>query len=106
MESTSSNSKGTATEILEASKTLRRTLSSFKSNAADIRNVSVQFGPRDSDSGDNSESPKAVSIVITLEADTQAHAELHAAELEAQGATCESSGETSVTCHYEDDGHE
>lgn len=100
-----------ALQILGATRSLRRTVLDM-TKSSDIKNITVNFGSGDrapatgDGDGGTPPLPKTASIIITIEADTAAHAELHAAELEAQGATCSSSGATSVTCEYEDESHE
>jgi hypothetical protein len=43
-------------------------------------------------------STKPAKLIITIEADTKEHAEEHGDELQRQGCSCQSTGETTVEC--------
>lgn len=85
-------------ETLFASDTLRRAFSLATKRRADLTEVVVRVGG--SGTGENNDNPDgtAVPLIITIRAETQAHAEEHGMELQDQGCSCQSTGETEVTC--------
>lgn len=81
----------------------------YKSAKSDLRSVEIRVASNDKGPDSKtteSDSPGALNIFVTFEADTQAHAEAHAQEMidaNPPGSTsCTSSGPTSVTCQYEE----
>lgn len=92
-----------AEKILAASKELRRTLSEVRDENPGLTDISVRVGGRveESESGESSASV-ARELVITIHAESQAHAEEHGNQLEAQGCHCTSTGPTDVECDCSD----
>ena len=70
-----------ALQILGATRSLRRTITDM-TRSSDIKNITVNFGSNGrapASDGGTPNPPQTVSIIITIEADTMQHAELHAA---------------------------
>jgi len=86
--------------LLAATSALRQALEEYSRSHAGIREIAVRVG------GTNPEPPgggQAIArsrqtLIITIEAESQAHAEEHAQLLADQGCSCSSVGETSVEC--------
>lgn len=85
-----------SSEILKASRELHRMLSRFRSAQPNLPTISLSLvakGDEYDDAGVGT-----ANLIITIDADTQEHAEEHAEELVAQGCICTSTGPTTVEC--------
>jgi hypothetical protein len=89
-------------EIWAASNSLRQTLLQVREQYPNLPNISIRVNESTEDQ--SSASPPSVSrrLIITIEAESQAHAEEHAAPLQDQGCICTSTGPTSVECDCSD----
>jgi hypothetical protein len=99
MSTTPRTPKRSVQEVLKASNALRVALSRVREEDSRLKEIGVRVGGKP----EGPETPKAQSrLIVTIEADTQAHAEEHAKALEDEGCTCTSTGDTSVECDCSD----
>jgi hypothetical protein len=91
-------------EIVAASNSMRQTLLQVKEQHPNLPKLDIRV--TESTEGTPSPPPGpggvAARLIITVEADTQEHAEQHGAELENQGCHCTSTGESTVECDCSD----
>jgi hypothetical protein len=91
-----------AKNLLAASSALRRALEEYSRSHAGIREFVVRVGgmtPEPPGGGQTTAVSKPF-LIVTIEAESQAHAEEHAQVLVDQGCSCSSTGEASVECDF------
>ncbi len=88
-------------EVRAAAITLRKTLSRVRKENPNLPKFDIHVS-EEPKGEDPATTVMASRLIITILADTQAHAEQHAADLEDEGCACQSTGETEVTCDCSD----
>jgi len=91
------SSESAAKKILAASNALRRTLAQAREENPELTEISVRVGGKAEEPEKTSKAADS-KLIISITAESQAHAEQHGAELEGQGCFCTSTGETSIEC--------
>lgn len=100
-------SKLVSNELLSNSRSLVKNLSEIQARK-NYKKIGIELIENKKNYGDSVKNggsetqPGTSNLIITIEAETQQHAEEHAQELADQGCICTSTGPTSVECDCTD----